>query len=139
LEYLRLSKGRNTTLPETIRVLIFNAYQKYEHLKRERNEYDVEDIVRWIFVALRDGKEEYKGVTFTGVSIDEVQDLSPSQLSLFKFVVSNFTNFLFAGDTAQTVRLSFLSFHFFHFTPILTYYSKTFCLSYLTLSAIFAS
>jgi tetratricopeptide (TPR) repeat protein len=37
------------------------------------------------------------------VYVDEVQDLSPAQIALFRFVCGNPKGFVFGGDTAQTI------------------------------------
>ncbi|KAA8532333.1 hypothetical protein F0562_032412 [Nyssa sinensis] len=55
------------------------------------------------YVSLSDGKG-YEGDHMDFVYIDEVQDLSMSQISLFKYMCRNVDEgFVFAGDTAQTI------------------------------------
>jgi len=34
-----------------------------------------------------------------------VQDLTPAEIALFKFISTNLRGFVFAGDTAQTVNI----------------------------------
>ena len=101
--YMELSETRSATLPSDVRELIYYSYVKYEKLKSERREYDLEDVVHYVYDRLK--IEGYRGVEFTHVSIDEVQDLSPSQLSLFTFICRNKSGFVFAGDAAQTVSM----------------------------------
>ena len=102
-EYLALSESRESSLDEKQRQKIFDAYLKYEQLKRNQyQDYDQLDLVHHLYKSL--SIQPYRGVPMDSVFIDEVQDLTPAQISLFKFVCQNLSGFVFAGDTAQTVR-----------------------------------
>eukprot|EP01035_Chromulina_nebulosa_P017348 gene17348-22895_t len=41
--------------------------------------------------------------TISSVFVDEVQDLNPSEISLLKFLCPSLTEFVYAGDTCQTI------------------------------------
>ena len=43
------------------------------------------------------------GCAVDGVFVDEVQDLTPAQIALLRFICPDPTGFVMAGDTAQTV------------------------------------
>ncbi|PWA57990.1 uvrD-like Helicase, ATP-binding domain, P-loop containing nucleoside triphosphate hydrolase [Artemisia annua] len=78
------------------------SFEAYEKMKTERGEFDVADFVNDIHQRLRNGN--YKGDQIDFVYIDEVQDLSMRQISLFKYICQNVDEgFVFAGDTAQTI------------------------------------
>ncbi|GJZ09515.1 UvrD-like helicase, ATP-binding domain, P-loop containing nucleoside triphosphate hydrolase [Tanacetum coccineum] len=71
-------------------------------MKSERREFDLGDFVNDIHRRLKNGN--YEGDQMDFVYIDEVQDLSMRQLSLFKHICQNVDEgFMFAGDTAQTI------------------------------------
>ena len=115
LEYKELSKQRHSNLNEYQRDVIYAAYLKYEKLKNQDfQEYDVCDLVRHIYhshvhtaAAAAGGRRRGHFVSYadkiTHVYVDEVQDLSPSQITLLKLVCQDPQGFVLAGDTAQTV------------------------------------
>ncbi|GJR23596.1 UvrD-like helicase, ATP-binding domain, P-loop containing nucleoside triphosphate hydrolase [Tanacetum coccineum] len=71
-------------------------------MKCKRGEFDLGDFVNDIHHRLNNGNFEGDQMDF--VYIDEVQDLSIRQISLFKYVCPNVDEgFFFAGDTAQTI------------------------------------
>ncbi|CAL0324814.1 unnamed protein product [Lupinus luteus] len=71
-------------------------------MKIKKREFDIGDIVIDLHRRLR--IESYKGDEMSFVYIDEVQDLSISQIALFKYVCQNTEEgFIFCGDTAQTI------------------------------------
>ncbi|XP_045821754.1 uncharacterized protein LOC123914598 [Trifolium pratense] len=101
-DYLSLSENRSSSLSKQKREIIYDMYQSYEHMKMDRGEFDLADIVADIHRRLRINK--YEGDEMHFVYIDEVQDLTMSQIALFKYVCQNVEEgFVFCGDTAQTV------------------------------------
>ncbi|GJZ07484.1 UvrD-like helicase, ATP-binding domain, P-loop containing nucleoside triphosphate hydrolase [Tanacetum coccineum] len=100
--YCLLAKSRSSTLTKEKREIVYNLFQAYEKMKSERWEFDLGDFVNDIHRRLKNGN--YKGDQMDFVYIDEVQDLSMRQLSLFKYICQNVDEgFMFAGDTAQTI------------------------------------
>jgi len=101
-EYRQLSQQRQSSLSEKQRDRIYDAFEKYERLKsQEYRDYDTLDVVHHVYSTL--SLEGYRGVTVDSVYVDEVQDLTPAEITLFKFISENPRGFVFAGDTAQTV------------------------------------
>ncbi|PWA59878.1 uvrD-like Helicase, ATP-binding domain, P-loop containing nucleoside triphosphate hydrolase [Artemisia annua] len=100
--YSLLAKRRSSTLKEQKREIIYTLFKAYEKMKTERGEFDLGDFVNDIHERLRNGN--YEGDQIDFVYIDEVQDLSMRQISLFKYICQNVDEgFVFAGDTAQTI------------------------------------
>ncbi|XP_060669556.1 uncharacterized protein LOC132800264 isoform X1 [Ziziphus jujuba] len=101
-DYVLLSEGRASSLSKKKREIIYDIFQSYEKMKMENGEYDLADFV--IELHFRLGRERYRGDEMDFVYIDEVQDLTMSQIALFKHVCSNVEEgFVFSGDTAQTI------------------------------------
>lgn len=101
-DYIALSNSRQSSLCTAQRQLVYEAFLKYEKLKRqEYRQYDQLDRVHYLYSSLC--KYGYKGVWMDSVFVDEVQDLTPAQIALFKFVSKDFSRYVFAGDTAQTI------------------------------------
>ncbi|XP_060669691.1 uncharacterized protein LOC132799244 isoform X1 [Ziziphus jujuba] len=101
-EYVLLSKGRASSLNKKKREIIYDIFQSYEKMKMANGEYDLADFVIDLHFRLR--RERYEGDGMDFVYIDEVQDLTMSQIALFKHVCSNVEEgFVFSGDTAQTI------------------------------------
>ncbi|KAE9610580.1 putative RNA helicase [Lupinus albus] len=101
-DYLSISENRASSLCKQKREMIYDIYQSYEKMKIKKGEFDVADIVIDLHRRLR--IEGYKGDGMSFVYIDEVQDLSMSQIALFKYVCQNTEEgFIFCGDTAQTI------------------------------------
>lgn len=101
-EYLQLAEGRVSTLSRQKRDKIYDIFQDYEKMKMERGEYDLADLVIDLHHRLRN--ERFEGHKMDFVYIDEVQDLTMRQISLFKYVSRNIDEgFVFSGDTAQTI------------------------------------
>lgn len=102
-QYLDLSESRNSTLTREQREVVYHVFfEKYEKIKNTfYRDYDMLDVVFFVYTSLT--TSPYPGILMTSVYIDEVQDLTPAQLSLFQFVCPNLKGFVFAGDTAQTV------------------------------------
>ncbi|PWA59212.1 uvrD-like Helicase, ATP-binding domain, P-loop containing nucleoside triphosphate hydrolase [Artemisia annua] len=100
--YCLLAESRTSTLNKEKREIVYTLFEAYEKMKSERGEYDLGDLVNDIHHRLKEGK--YKGDQMDFVYIDEVQDLSMRQISLFKYICQNVDEgFTFAGDTAQTI------------------------------------
>ncbi|WJX52814.1 hypothetical protein P8452_38884 [Trifolium repens] len=101
-DYLSLSENRASSLSKQKREIIYDIYQSYENMKMDKGEFDLADIVADIHRRFRINK--YEGDEMHFVYIDEVQDLTMSQIALFKYVCQNVEDgFVFCGDTAQTI------------------------------------
>jgi superfamily I DNA/RNA helicase len=100
--YVSLSENRASSLSKQKREVIYNIYQSYEKMKMLRGDFDLADIVADLHHRLR--TKRYEGDELHFVYIDEVQDLTMSQIALFKYVCPNVEEgFVFCGDTAQTI------------------------------------
>ncbi|KAK9063838.1 hypothetical protein SSX86_017710 [Deinandra increscens subsp. villosa] len=100
--YSSLAESRVSTLTKQKRENVYSLFQAYENMKTERGEFDLGDLVIDLHRRLK--IERYKGDQMDFVFIDEVQDLSMRQISLFKYICQNVDEgFIFAGDTAQTI------------------------------------
>lgn len=101
-DYLSLSENRASSLTKQKREMIYDIYQSYEKMKMKKGEFDLADIVTDLHRRLR--IKGYVGDEMKFVYIDEVQDLTMSQIALFKYVCQNVEEgFVFCGDTAQTI------------------------------------
>ncbi|CAI8617698.1 unnamed protein product [Vicia faba] len=101
-DYLSLSENRASSLSKQKREIIYDIYQSYERMKMDKGDFDLADIVADLHRRLRINK--YEGDEMHYVYIDEVQDLTMSQIALFKYVCQNVEEgFVFCGDTAQTI------------------------------------
>ncbi|GJT76661.1 UvrD-like helicase, ATP-binding domain, P-loop containing nucleoside triphosphate hydrolase [Tanacetum coccineum] len=100
--YCLLAESRSSTLSKEKREIVYTLFETYEKMKSERGEFDLGDLVNDIHHRLKNGS--YEGDQMDLVYIDEVQDLSMRQISLFKYICRNVEEgFMFAGDTAQTI------------------------------------
>ncbi|ONK71074.1 uncharacterized protein A4U43_C04F4450 [Asparagus officinalis] len=101
--YVGLSERRASSLNCDAREIIYDIFLAYEKMKLRNREFDISDLV----CDLHRRAKVYGrnvGVQMDFVYIDEVQDLTMRQISLFKYVCKNFSEgFVFAGDTAQTI------------------------------------
>lgn len=101
-DYINLASARTSMLNEGLRENIYSLYLQYENLKRNRNEYDLADYVMHLHRELEGGA--CGGPFLDYLYVDEVQDLTPAQIALFKYVCHDVQEgFMFAGDTAQTI------------------------------------
>ncbi|KAL7163145.1 hypothetical protein ACSBR2_039278 [Camellia fascicularis] len=101
-DYVHLCEGRVSTLSKQKREKIYDIFLDYEKTKMEKGEYDLADLVNDLHHRLRNVILEGDKMDF--VYIDEVQDLTMRQISLFKYICRNVDEgFVFAGDTAQTI------------------------------------
>ncbi|KAG2708639.1 hypothetical protein I3760_05G201800 [Carya illinoinensis] len=101
-DYLLLSNSRVSSLSRQEREIIYELFQNYEKMKMKRGEFDLADLVIDLHRRLRIGS--YTGDKIDFVYVDEVQDLTLSQIALFKYICKNVEEgFVFSGDTAQTI------------------------------------
>ncbi|KAL7102526.1 hypothetical protein ACP275_08G125400 [Erythranthe tilingii] len=101
--YVSLSESRVSTLNAEKRDVIYDIFEDYEKMKLERGEFDLADFVIDIHLRLKN-EEDLIGDKMDLVYIDEVQDLTMRQISLFRFICKNIDEgFVFCGDTAQTI------------------------------------
>ena len=101
-DYVNLSETRISTLSRQLREKIYDIFENYEQMKLRNVDFDLADLVNHLHHRLKEGS--YKGDKFHFVYIDEVQDLTMSQIALFKYVCRNIEEgFVFSGDTAQTI------------------------------------
>lgn len=101
-EYVQISEARTSSLSSNDRGMVYDIFNSYEKMKMEKGEFDIADFVINLHCRLKD--EGFKGVKIDFVYIDEVQDLTMSQIALFRHICSNVEEgFVFSGDTAQTI------------------------------------
>ncbi|XP_062007129.1 uncharacterized protein LOC133724421 [Rosa rugosa] len=101
-DYVQLSEIRVSILTRQEREVIYDIFQMYEKMKMENGEFDLADFV--IDLHHRLMHEKYEGDHMDFVYVDEVQDLTMSQIALFKHMCHNVEDgFVFSGDTAQTI------------------------------------
>ncbi|XP_027077644.2 uncharacterized protein [Coffea arabica] len=101
-EYVSMSESRASTLSAQKREMIYDIFQDYEKMKVERREFDLSDFVINLHVRLKN--RSLGGDKMDFVYVDEVQDLTMRQISLFKYICTNIDEgFVFSGDTAQTI------------------------------------
>ncbi|XP_062105588.1 uncharacterized protein LOC133817181 isoform X2 [Humulus lupulus] len=101
--YVRLSKGCGSSrLRRKEREIIYDIFQVYEKLKLESGEFDIADFVNDLHLRLK--QEGYGGDQMDFVYVDDVQDLTVSQVALFKYVCSNLEEgFVFSGDVVRPI------------------------------------
>ncbi|XP_076952702.1 uncharacterized protein LOC143626518 [Bidens hawaiensis] len=108
--YSLLAKSCSSTLTTRKRENVYSLFQAYENMKIEREEFDLGDLVNDLHHRLKSAN--YEGDQMDFIYIDEVQDLSMRQISLFKYICQNVDEgFIFSGDTAQTIARG-ISFRF---------------------------
>ncbi|PNT61766.1 uncharacterized protein LOC100839489 [Brachypodium distachyon] len=101
-DYVMLSDKRFSSLNSEKRDKIYDIFLDYETMKSTAREFDLSDFVNSLHSSLV--SEGYNGDMVDFVYIDEVQDLTMTQIALLKYVCRNFKEgFVFAGDTAQTI------------------------------------
>jgi superfamily I DNA/RNA helicase len=101
-DYVLLSERRASNLNRQERERIYEAFIKYEKMKVKNGDFDMADLVIDLHRRLR--VERYEGDEIHFVYVDEVQDLTLSQIALFKYICKNVEEgFVFSGDTAQTI------------------------------------
>lgn len=97
--YVKAS-SRVTILTSDDRAYIYEMFEEYERFKYSRAMWDLSDFTFHIYSELAKGNASFK---IDYIYIDEVQDLTQMQISLFKFLSDNLNGFCFGGDTAQTI------------------------------------
>ncbi|KAE8790127.1 putative ATP-dependent helicase [Hordeum vulgare] len=101
-DYVMLSDKRFSSLNSEKRDRIYDIFLDYESMKCSAREFDLSDFVNSLHKCLV--SEGYNGDMLDIVYVDEVQDLTMTQIVLLKYVCRNFKEgFHFAGDTAQTI------------------------------------
>ncbi|KAF7073491.1 hypothetical protein CFC21_078464 [Triticum aestivum] len=101
-DYVMLADKRISSLNNEMRDRIYDIFLEYESMKCTAREFDLSDFVNSLHSSLV--SEGYNGDMVDFVYIDEVQDLTMTQIALLKYVCMNIKEgFLFAGDTAQTI------------------------------------
>jgi superfamily I DNA/RNA helicase len=101
-DYVSQSESRASSLNRQKREIIYEVFQNYEKMKVENGDFDMADLVIDLHRRLR--VESYEGDEIHFVYVDEVQDLTLSQIALFKYICKNVEEgFVFSGDTAQTI------------------------------------
>ncbi|XBI94504.1 hypothetical protein VPH35_031130 [Triticum aestivum] len=101
-DYVMLSDKKFSSLNNEKRDRIYDIFLEYESMKCTAKEFDLSDFVNSLHSSLV--SEGYHGDMVDFVYIDEVQDLTMTQIALLKYVCMNIKEgFLFAGDTAQTI------------------------------------
>ncbi|CAM8956395.1 unnamed protein product [Rhodiola kirilowii] len=101
-EYLKLSESRVSAVGTKKREMIYDIFLDYEKQKLESGHFDLADLVNDLH--RRFACERYYGDQIDFVYIDEVQDLTMRQISLFKYICKHVDEgFVFSGDTAQTI------------------------------------
>uniref|UniRef100_A0A453CVB8 UvrD-like helicase ATP-binding domain-containing protein n=2 Tax=Aegilops tauschii TaxID=37682 RepID=A0A453CVB8_AEGTS len=101
-DYVMLSDKRFSSLNKEKRNKIYDIFLQYESMKCTAREFDLSDFVTSLHSSL--ASEGYNGDMVDFVYIDEVQDLTMTQIALLKYVCRNMKEgFVFAGDTAQTI------------------------------------
>ncbi|PNH10429.1 TPR and ankyrin repeat-containing protein 1 [Tetrabaena socialis] len=103
-QYLALADSRaGEELDRAQRENVYQLYRRYEHDKERRGEYDVGDLAAHLHQQLA-GAGGYRGTLFGYIYLDEVQDLTPAQIALFKYLCPwPQDGLVLAGDTAQTI------------------------------------
>ncbi|KAE8792315.1 Lupus brain antigen 1-like protein [Hordeum vulgare] len=101
-DYVMLADKRFSSLNNEKRDRIYDIFLEYESMKCTAREFDLSDFINSLHSSLV--SEGYNGDMVDFVYIDEVQDLTMTQIALLKYVCMNIKEgFLFAGDTAQTI------------------------------------
>ncbi|KAJ4710313.1 UvrD-like Helicase, ATP-binding domain, P-loop containing nucleoside triphosphate hydrolase [Melia azedarach] len=86
-DYVQLSESRASTLRRQKRERIYDIFESYEQMKVRNGEFDLADLVIDLHRRLK--SERYKGDGIHFVYVDEVQDLTMSQIALFKYICRN--------------------------------------------------
>ena len=99
-EYKKLSK-KYSVLDENLKTEIYKIALKYEEWKEKNSLYDVNDLA---VVGIKSRKK------FDFVLVDEVQDLTETEIFFLTTLVKNPENIVFAGDIHQMVNFNSFSF-----------------------------
>ena len=95
-----INMGRKTSMltPEE-KYEIWDLFILYERWKVREDAYDMQDVVNYLLNQI--SFYGYSGVPIHYMMIDEVQDLTPSTISLLLLLTKQ--KLFFSGDTAQTI------------------------------------
>ena len=99
-EYKKLSK-KYSVLDENLKNEIYKIALKYEEWKEKNSLYDVNDLA---VMGIKSRKK------FDFVLVDEVQDLTETEIFFLTTLVKNPENIVFAGDIHQMVNFNSFSF-----------------------------
>ena len=99
-EYKKLSK-KYSVLDENLKTEIYKIALKYEEWKEKNGLYDVNDLA---VMGIKSRKK------FDFVLVDEVQDLTETEIFFLTTLVKNPENIVFAGDIHQMVNFNSFSF-----------------------------
>ena len=99
-EYKKLSK-KYSVLDENLKTEIYKIALKYEEWKEKNGLYDVNDLA---VIGIKSKKK------FDFVLVDEVQDLTETEIFFLTTLVKNPENIVFAGDIHQMVNFNSFSF-----------------------------
>ena len=99
-EYKKLSK-KYSVLDENLKTEIYKIALKYEEWKEKNDLYDVNDLA---VMGIKSRKK------FDFVLVDEVQDLTETEIFFLTTLVKNPENIVFAGDIHQMVNFNSFSF-----------------------------
>lgn len=81
------------------------VYQQYQHLLRQQNALDFDDLLMHVAVLLRDNEavRERLGARFQYVLIDEYQDTNHAQYLIAKLLARDHRNLCVTGDPDQSI------------------------------------
>ena len=99
-EYKKLSK-KYSVLDENLKTEIYKIALKYEEWKEKNDLYDVNDLA---VIGIKSKRK------FDFVLVDEVQDLTETEIFFLTTLVKNPENIVFAGDIHQMVNFNSFSF-----------------------------
>uniref|UniRef100_A0A6B2KW28 UvrD-like helicase ATP-binding domain-containing protein n=1 Tax=Arcella intermedia TaxID=1963864 RepID=A0A6B2KW28_9EUKA len=117
--YLSSVKRSSTIKNPVSREEVYKFFELYSKKKKEERDFDIADFT--FNVHKRISSTSYTGPFFDMVFVDEVQDFSPLELLLLKWIGRNTKSYLFAGDTAQTI-LQGVNFRFEDLTSLFYQY-----------------
>ncbi|CAH1801861.1 unnamed protein product [Owenia fusiformis] len=121
-DYLDLGKKRAPNFTADRRV-VYQMFERYQHLKHQRGLFDESDLVFNIYTRLKDMLE--LDWSLHQIYVDETQDFTQAELSLF-IRCSQDPNALFlTGDTAQSIMRG-VAFRFGDLKSLFHYAHKTF-------------
>ena len=99
-EYKKLSR-KYSVLDENLKTEIYKIALKYEEWKEKEGLYDVNDLA---VIGIKSRKK------FDFILVDEVQDLTETEIFFLTTLVKNPENIVFAGDIHQMVNFNSFSF-----------------------------
>lgn len=98
-EYLNFGRKRSLC-DEERRKKIYEIFKKYEYYKRLNGLYDEMDVI--FNLANRQEKDD-EFTKMDEIYVDEVQDLTQSEIALIMNIIKDPNNLFLSGDTAQTI------------------------------------